>query len=608
MEEVSTHVLLCDGAMGTMLYSKGVYLNYCFDALNLTNPDMVLEVHADYVKAGADIIETNTFGANRLKLLSHGLEGKVGEINAAGVRLARQAAGKDVFVAGSIGPLGVRVEPWGHLSAEEAEEIFKEQATSLLEAGADLIILETFSDISEIHQAIKAVRGVDPNAVVIAQMTIGEDGCSLFGTTPEVFTARLEEWGANVVGVNCSVGPAHMLQCIERMVVVTSLPLSAMPNAGIPREVDGRYFYLCSPEYMAEYAKRFILTGVKVVGGCCGTTPAHTRAMRSAIKALQPPRRKVVHVHMEVEPEKVEQIVPLAEKSQLGRKIEEGEFVISVEVVPPRGPDASKAIEIARLLKQKGVDCVNIPDGPRATSRMSSMVLAALMLQQSEIEPLLHYTCRDRNIVGMQSDLLGMHALGIRNLLIITGDPPKTGDYPDATAVFDVDSIGLTRIVSCLNKGIDIGGRKLSATTNFVIGVGVNPGAINLDLEIRRFEEKIAAGAKFAITQPVFDLDLLEQFLRKIEHLKVPILGGIWPLVSLRNAEFMDSEVPGGRVPSDIMDRMRKAQEKGSEVARKEGVAIALETIEKIKGMVDGLQICTPLGRFEMVFELLEVL
>ncbi len=591
-----------------MLYSKGVYLNYCFDALNLTNPEMVLEVHADYVKAGADIIETNTFGANRIKLLSHGLEKKVKEINAAGVRLARQVAGEDVFVAGSIGPLGVRIEPWGHLSGSEAQEIFEEQATALLEAGADLIILETFSDISEIHQAIKAVRSVDPQAVIIAQMTIGEDGCSLFGTTPEVFTARLEEWGANVIGVNCSVGPAHMLQCIERMVVVTSLPLSAMPNAGTPREVEGRFFYLCSPEYMAEYAKRFILTGVKIVGGCCGTTPAHIRAMRSAIKALQPPRRKIVHVHIDVEPERSEQVVPLADRSQLGKKISERKFVVSVEVVPPRGPDPSQAIEIARTLKERGVDCVNIPDGPRATSRMSSMVLAALILQQSEIEPLLHYTCRDRNMVGMQSDLLGMHALGIRNLLLITGDPPKTGDYPDATAVFDVDSIGLTRIVSGLNRGIDIGRRRLSAPTSFVIGVGVNPGAINLDYELRRFEEKVAAGAEFAITQPVFDLKLLEGFLKKVEHLRIPVLGGIWPLVSLRNAEFMNSEVPGGRVPPDVMERMRKAQEKGSEAARKEGVAIARETIQNIRQMVDGLQICSPLGKYEMVLEVLEVL
>lgn len=608
MEEISSRALLCDGAMGTMLYSKGVYLNYCFDALNLTNPEMVLEVHMDYVKAGADIIETNTFGANRIKLLAHGLEAKVAEINAAGVRLARKAAGKDVFVAGSIGPLGVRIEPWGHLSASQAQDVFKEQATALIEAGVDLIILETFSDIAEIHEAIKAVRSVDPKTVVIAQMTIGEDGCSLFGTTPEIFTRRLEEWGADVVGVNCSVGPAHMLQCVERMVGVTSLPLSAMPNAGVPKEIDGRYFYLCSPEYMAEYAKRFILTGVKVVGGCCGTTPAHTRAMRAAIKALQPPRRQVVRVHVDVEPEKGGEVVPLCQKSDLAKKISEGRFVISVEIVPPRGPDPSKALEMARLLKQHRVDCVNIPDGPRATSRMSSMVLAALILQQTGMEPLLHYTCRDRNMVGMQSDLLGMHALGIRNLLIITGDPPKTGDYPDATAVFDVDSVGLTRIVACLNRGIDIGSRRLSGPTSFLIGVGVNPGAINLDYEIRRFEEKVASGAEFAITQPVFDIGLLEAFLKRVEHLSIPILGGIWPLVSLRNAEFMNSEVPGGRVPEDVMQRMRKAHEKGGEAARKEGVAIAQETIAEIKDMVDGIQICSPLGKYDMVLEVLEVL
>jgi 5,10-methylenetetrahydrofolate reductase len=511
-----------------------------------------------------------------------------------------------VLVAGSMGPLGIKIEPWGNMSAREAGDVFQEQARSLVEGGVDFILLETFSDIAEIRQAIRAVRGIDPAAVIVAQMTIEEDGNSLYGTTPEVFTAKLEEWGADVIGVNCSVGPAHMHQCIERMALVTELPLSAMPNAGTPREVEGRNFYLCSPEYMAEYAKRFILSGAKIVGGCCGTTPAHTRAMRAAVRALQPPKRTVVHVAGPVGDDGESPAVALRDKSALARKIADGGFVVSVEIVPPRGPDPSKAVEITQQLKQHDVDCVNIPDGPRASARMSSMILACILLAKTGLEPLLHYTCRDRNLLGMQSDLLGMHAQGIRNLLIITGDPPKMGDYPDATAIFDVDSIGLVKIVASLNKGFDVGGRRLSPTTSFLVGVGANPGAINLDHEVSRFEAKVAAGAEFAITQPVFDLDLLEAFLKRIDHCRIPVLAGIWPLVSLRNAEFMHNEVPGASVPPETMSRIRRAQESGPEAARREGVAIARETIERVRPAVQGLQISAPLGKYDVVAEVLD--
>jgi homocysteine S-methyltransferase len=592
--------------MGTVLYSKGAYINCCFDEISLSNPDLVSAIHREYVQAGADIIETNTFGANRVKLRAYGLDGKVAEINRAAVRLARGAAGEDVLVAGSIGPLGVKIQPWGHVPAEEGWEAFREQADALIEAGVDFIILETFSDIAEIEQAIRAVRAVKRDGVIVAQITIEEDGTSLYGTTPETFTAKLEEWGADVVGVNCSVGPAHMLQCIERMALVTELPLSAMPNAGMPREHEGRNFYLCSPEYMAEYAKRFILSGVKIVGGCCGTTPAHTRAMRAAIRALQAPRRTVLHVSDRQQEAGPSLAVALRDKSGLGRKIADGRFVVSVEVVPPRGSDPSKAIEVADLLHRQGVDCVNIPDGPRASARMSSMILACILLTRSKVEPLLHYTCRDRNLLGMQSDLLGMHAQGVRNLLIITGDPPKLGDYPDATAIFDVDSIGLAKIVASLNRGFDIGGRRLSPPTGFLIGVGANPGAIDLDHEIRRFEAKVAAGAEFAITQPVFEPGLLRGFLERTQHCRIPVLAGIWPLVSLRNAEFMHNEVPGAAVPQETMERMRVSQESGPEAARKEGVAIARETIERVRDLVQGIQICAPVGRYDMVLELLE--
>ena len=594
--------------MGTMLYNKGVYLQTCFDELNLSNPSLVKSVHREYIQSGADIIETNTFGANRYKLKKFGLEDKIYEINRAGGLIAREEAGRGIFVAGSIGPLGLKIEPWGPTSLEEAAAAFREQANALLEGGVDLFILETFSDINEIHQAIKAIQSLKSEVPIVAEITIQEDGNSHYGTKPEVFTKKIEEWKADVVGVNCSVGPAAMLQCIEKMALVTSLPLSAMPNAGIPTQIEGRNIYLCSPDYLAEYAKHFIQSGVKIVGGCCGTTPAHIKAIRRAIKALQPPERKLITLSSAAGQKKAVKPVPRREKSRLGKKLEDGEFVTCVEVLSPRGFDPSAAIAIASRLKREGIDCVNIPDGPRASARMSSMSLAFVLTSETDIEILLHYTCRDRNLLGMQSDLLGMYAQKIRNILIITGDPPKIGDYPDATAVFDVDSIGLTNVVSSLNRGIDIGGKSLDKPTGFLIGVGVNPGAINLDHEISRFEWKVDAGAEFAITQPVFDVRLLENFLKRIAHCRVPIMAGIWPLASLRNAEFMRNEVPGASVPLEIIERMRKAQDISPERAREEGVAIAQEVLKEIKGMVEGVQISPPLGKYELALQVLRAL
>ncbi|MGB8952427.1 MAG: bifunctional homocysteine S-methyltransferase/methylenetetrahydrofolate reductase [Candidatus Aminicenantales bacterium] len=608
LEQIQKKVLLCDGAMGTMLYNKGVYLNTCFDELNIRSPELIREIHREYLHSGADVIETNTFGANRYKLKKHGLEDRVRDINLSGVRLAREEAGRGILVAGSIGPLGVKIEPWGSTSLADAEEAFTEQARALLDGGVDLIICETFSDLNEIHQALKAVQRLRSDILLVAEMTINEDGVSLYGTTPEVFTKKLEEWGADVIGVNCSVGPAAMLQCIEKIRSLTDGPLSAMPNAGIPTDVEGRNIYLCSPEYIAEYTKRFILNGVKIVGGCCGTTPAHIKAMRSAIKALQPPHEKPVFISLPAEEKTEQPKIQRKDKSAMARKLEDGEFIVSVEIVPPRGFDPSQAVEAARLLRQHGVDCINIPDGPRASARMSPMALAMILISQANIEPLLHYTCRDRNLLGMQSDLLGMYAQGIRNILIITGDPPKLGDYPDATAVFDVDSIGLTNVVNSLNTGMDIGGRRLDQPTGFLIGVGANPGAINLDYELSRFERKVEAGAEFAITQPVFDIRRLENFLKKVEHCRIPILAGLWPLWSLRNAEFMHNEVPGASVPRDIMERMRRAQEAGPERAREEGVVVAQEILRAIKGTVVGIQVSPPLGKYELVFRVMEAL
>jgi methionine synthase / methylenetetrahydrofolate reductase(NADPH) len=607
LDALANRILLCDGGMGSVLYSKGVYLNTCFDELNMTSPGIVKEVHREYIQSGVDIIETNTFGANRLKLRKYGLDNKTEVINGSGAAIAREEAGEGVFVAGSIGPLGVGIAPWEPNSVSEAEDLFAEQAAALNRGGVDLIILETFTDIHEIEAAINAVRRACPGLPLIAEMTIGEDGNSPFGVTSEAFTAKLEDLGADVIGVNCSVGPAPMLACIERMARVTSRPLAAMPNAGMPREVEGRNIYLCSPDYMAEYAKRFIQSGVKVIGGCCGTTPLHIRAMRAAIKALQPPRR--------VPPKPLRpacvptiSMVPTREKSELGRKLADGAFVKSVEIVPPRGHDPSAAVAAARKLGQCGVDCINIPDGPRASARMSPMALASILTGlagETGLEVLLHYTCRDRNLIGMQSDLLGLQATKVRNMLIITGDPPKLGDYPNATAVFDVDSIGLTGVISGLNRGVDIGGKSMTRPTSFLIGVGVNPGAINLDNEIARFERKAEAGAEFAITQPVFDVAALEGFLNKVGRLGVPILAGIWPFWSLANAEFMHNEVPGASVPAEIMESMRRAQEKGPEFARAEGVAIAREILAIIRGAVQGVQVSPPLGKTELALEVL---
>lgn len=608
LDQIKKRVLLCDGGMGTMLYNKGIYLNSCFDEMNISRPSIIREIHEEYIRSGAEAIETNTFGANRYKLKKFGLESKVEEINLKGTEIARQAGGEKIYVAGSIGPLGIKIEPWGPTSVEEAEQAFREQAGYLIEGGVDFIILETFADINEIHRAIIAIKSIDDKIPVVSQMTISEDGNSLYGTTPEVFTRKLEEWGSDVIGLNCSVGPAFILQGIEKMSKLTSRPLSAMPNAGIPREVEGRNIYLCSPEYMAEYTKRLILNGVKLVGGCCGTTPVHIKAMKAAVKALQPPEKSRVAEKIPRKEKEAALGIAREKKSGLAKKLALGKFAVSVEIIPPRGHNADSAIKIAKRLHEAGVDCVNIPDGPRASARMSAMVLAFLINSQAGIEPLLHYTCRDRNLLGMQSDLLGIYAEGINNILLVTGDPPKLGDYPDATAVFDVDSIGLTNVVRSLNCSIDIGGKELSSPTGFHIGVAANPGAINLDYEISRFEWKVDAGAEFAITQPVFDIGLLDRFLQRIRHCRVPILAGIWPLYSLRNAEFMHNEVPGARVPDDVMARMKKAQEKGSEFSREEGICIARESLSHIRDMVEGIQISPPFGKIDLALQILEAL
>ncbi|HEY8561940.1 MAG TPA: bifunctional homocysteine S-methyltransferase/methylenetetrahydrofolate reductase [Pyrinomonadaceae bacterium] len=607
----SDGIYVFDGAMGTRLYEKGVYINRSYDELNLINKDLVREVHEEYVKAGAEIIQTNTFSANYNKLQQFGLEAQLAEINYAAVKIAREAAGDRALVAGTIGPLGLRIEPYGPTSFDEAKEMFRQQAEALLEGGIDLFVLETFSDLSEIQQAIKAVKEIS-DLPIVAQIAIQMDGNTVFGATPEIFTQRLETWGADVVGLNCSVGPALFLTALEKMRAVTTRKISAQPNAGLPRDVQGRQMYMCSPEYMAEFARRFIQVGASFIGGCCGTTPAHIKLLADAIRSISPRSSAQVFVKQpatvdELTPADVS-VMPLAERSNWGAKIAAGKFVTSVEVLPPKGCDAEKTLASIRLLKEAGVDAVNVPDGPRAQTRMSAQATSVLIEREIGIEAVLHYCCRDRNLLGMMSDLLGAAALDLRNLLIITGDPPKMGPYPDATAVFDIDSIGLTNMVNKLNHGLDLGNNPIGKPTTFTIGVGVNPGAVNLEEEIRRFEWKVEAGAEYAITQPVFDTAQLRHFLERIAHVRIPIIAGIWPLVSYRNAEFLHNEVPGVNVTPEILERMRLASEKGKEEAREEGIAIARESLAEVRDVIAGVQVSAPFGNVKYALQVFEVL
>lgn len=608
----SDRAYIFDGAMGTMLYSKGIYINRSYDELNLVAADLVREVHSEYVRAGVDIIETNTFGATSNKLQPYGLEGNLREINIRAAQIAREAAGNRVLVAGAVGPLGLRIEPYGPTSFDEAKAMFTDQVLALLEGGVDLFVLETFSDTSELQQAIRAVRDLC-DLPVVAQVTIQVDGNTSFGATPETFTTQLHEWGADVIGLNCGVGPAIVLNAIEKMRTFTDRKLSAQPNAGLPRDVGGRQIYMCSPEYMAEYSRRIIQAGAKFVGGCCGTTPAHIKMIADAIRQFHPRTQQVVVPDVsktslrELKPADVT-VVPVEERSNWGRKIAKGEFVTTVEVLPPKGCNPWKTLDAIRLLKDAGVDAVNIPDGPRAQTRMGAMATAVMVQREIGIEPVLHYCCRDRNLLGMMSDLLGAAAMGLRNLLLITGDPPKMGPYPDATAVFDIDAIGLTNMVNKLNHGLDIGNNPIGEPTAFSIGVGVNPGAVNMDEELRRFEWKIEAGAEYAITQPVFDTDQLFSFLKRIEHCRIPIVAGIWPLVSFRNAEFLHNEVPGVHVTPAIMDRMRAASAISKEAGRDEGLKIARESLAEVHDLIQGVQVSAPFGNVKYALEVFSVL
>jgi len=607
--------VLCDGAMGTMLYNGGVFINRSFDELNVTQPETVRAVHEQYLQAGAEIIETNTFGANSFRLERFGLRDKVAEFNRAGVEIARQCVdaigekqGTRAYVAGAVGSLGLRLEPLGKTSLEEARAAFAEQITALAEAGVDLLILETMMSVDEAEQAVLAAREVAPQLKVVALFTVDAEANCLDGASPEIAAQRMTAIGADAVGCNCSMGPATVLTVVERMRAVTTLPIVAMPNAGMPRNVEGRNIYLTSPEYMGSFARKFVRAGASWVGGCCGTTPAHIRAMRSALRAMEAQGAGETAVasasagvvtsdrEVSVEPP------PLRERSRIGERIAKGEFVTMVEIVPPKGFDCSKELAGAALLADRGIHAINVPDSPRASARMSAQSLCVQIQQKVGIETILHYTCRDRNVLSIQSDLLGAASIGLKNILCLTGDPPKMGNYPDATAVFDVDAIGLVNIVNGLNHGLDIGRNSIGGSTGFTISVAANPGVPDIEHEVRRFAYKVEAGAEFCITQPVFDLKLLEDFLRRIEGFRIPVIAGIWPLTSLRNAEFMKNDLRVS-MPDEILARMAAAPDK--EAALAEGVAIAQGMLASVRGEVQGVQVSAPFGKYAVATEVL---
>jgi methionine synthase I (cobalamin-dependent)/5,10-methylenetetrahydrofolate reductase len=608
-ENLAERIFVADGAMGTMLYSRGVFINRCFDELNLTAPAMIAEIHREYAAVGAEILETNTFGANRTRLAGFGLADKIVAINEAGVRLAHEAASEGIYVAGAMGPLGVHLQPLGAMALREARDVFREHAQALCNAGVDLLVLETFTDLAELREAVLAAReAAGDEMVIVAQVAIGDAGELPGGASALDFVREANDWPVDVLGFNCSVGPKTVLEALEEVAPHSLKPLSASPNAGLPVRVDGRNIYLSSPEYMAQYSRRLLQAGARIIGGCCGTTPGHIKEMVSETRSLQPRQaslqhkaRATVRVDPKSAPPEPQRVaVPLREKSKLGTKLADGRFVSFVEILPPRGTDATREIAGAALCAAHGIDCINVPDGPRASARLSAQAACQLIQQHAGIETAVHFCCRDRNILGIQSELLAAHALGVRNLICITGDPPRMGVYPEATAVFDVDAIGLVRIAHNLNRGLDIGGGAMGSQTALVIGVGANPGAINLDEEIHRFERKVEAGAEYVVTQPVFDLALLEEFLRRIKGFKIPVICGIWPLISYRNAEFMVNElrVP---VPERFMERMRRAD--NAEKASQAGVAIAREMVEQVQLMVEGVQLSAPFARYQLALD-----
>jgi methionine synthase I (cobalamin-dependent) len=604
--EAMKSLLVFDGAMGSLLYERGVFVMQNFEQLNVTRPDIVRKIHEDYVAAGAQVIETNTFGGNSFCLDRHGLGDQVHAYNVAGARLARQAAGEDVWVAGSLGPTGLVPGVATQAELDQVSATFVEQARGLVEGGADLFVLETFRHLEEIRVAIEAARRVAPKMAIIASMAFDPTETVADGSSPEHVATALRDWGADAIGVNCGDGPQIALAIAERMRVV-GLPLCVQPNAGLPRTVDGRLLYMATPEYFDVFARRTVQIGATMIGGCCGTTPEHVRWMAKSGRMLGDRRADVASTRA-VTATAVAPVIeptPLAERSAFAAKVAAGKFVVSVEVNPAPGLDPSKALAGAKMLLDSGVDIVNVADAPRAMARMSNLAFCSLLLERYGIQPILHVCGRDRNLLAQMGHLLGAHAIGIRNLVIITGDPPKVGDYPEATAVYDLDAIGLLQMASNMNRGVDPAGKPLpGGKTAFLLATGLEPGAADLDKEIRRLERKRDAGAELIMTQPIFQTDLLEQVLRRIEHLELPVLVGVLPLVSYKNAEFLHHEVPGMQIPAEIRERMRKTP--GGEAARKEGVQIARDMLFAVRDRVQGAYLMPPLGRYELALEVLD--
>ncbi len=591
-------VVIADGAMGTMLYQYGAFLNTCFEELNLSNPKLVRQVHEAYLQAGADFLETNSFAANEIKLAKYGLSDKVVEINTAAVELARQSAAGRALVAGSIGPLGIAHPGVGTDHRRQAVRAYETQISALMSAGVDLLIFETFSNPDELIIALSIAREIG-NVPVIAQLAVNEHQETAMGYRLEPSIRRVAlEPNVVAVGLNCSVGPSAMLESLKQIQTITDKPISVQPNAGLPRQVEGRTIYMCTPEYMAEYAKRFLEHGARILGGCCGTTPEHIRQIAKAVRGIDKATGKarvIVHIPRGSDSAAVVRpSLPLSEKSRLGLKLSAGQKVCSIELVPPRGADVRKIEQQAKQCADAGVDAINIPDGPRASSRLSPLVTAVKIQQAAGIESILHVCCRDKNILGLQADMLGAHAMGIHNVLLITGDPPKLGDYPDATAVFDLDSIALTQVVANLNRGLDLAGNSFDGPVALTLGVGANPVASDLQREMDRFRRKVAAGAEYVITQPVFDPKMLFDFLDSVCDISIPVIAGIWPFTSYKNAEFMANEVPGVVVPKVLLDRMAEA--KTQEDGRRIGIAIAREMIEQLAERVAGFAVSAPFG------------
>lgn len=605
LEQIKERPLIFDGAMGTMIYSKGVFINTCYEHLCITNPKLIAGIHREYAAAGADVIETNSFGANRIKLQGHGLADLLDAINRASVRLAREAAGGEALVAGSVGPILKAGQVYLESKAPGLADAFRGQMAVLADEGVDFFMLETFSHIQEAQLAAKVAK--EFGLPVFVSMTVGTGGETQKGRPIEQIVQVLENDGnVDGIGLNCGGGPASAYSNAERALPLVTKPFTVMANAGAPQEVDGRMIYMSTPEYFTEYAKNMIQIGVRGVGGCCGTTPAHIAMMAKAVKSLTGVKKHIAIVsHVQEKTPEVD-VVPLAEKCAFAAKLARGEKVTSVEIVPPRSIDLKPMLAQCQTCKDAGIDAINIPDGPRASARISPMVAALAIEREIGIETVLHYCCRDRNLIGMQSDLLGGYAGGLRNYLIITGDPPKLGDYPDSTPVFDVDAIGLTQVVANLNHGLDVGGNPINPPTGILIGVGANPCALDAEHELKHYFNKLDAGAEYAITQPIFDPEALLRFLDAAEsHPRtIPVVAGVWPLVSFRNAEFLANEVPGVEVPGSILERMATAKTK--EDGRKLGIGIAREICEAISDRVAGYQVSAPFGIVDLALQVLE--